>query len=359
MGSRRSFLRSWSSPLSLFVVVVALAASSADGFKAPRVPCYFIFGDSLYDSGNNNNLNTSVKVNYSPYGIDFPAGPTGRFSNGRTAADIIGETLGFKDFIPPFASNPDDRQILVGVNYASGSAGILVESGKQGGDNVDLNKQLRNHKVTVSRIVKKLGSKKAAFEHLGQCLYICNMGNNDYINNYILPQSTAIRSQYNPAQFAALLIARYSAQINRMYELGARKVALAGISNIGCTPSLIATVGTNGAPCVTSVNQLVAPFNIGLKSLISQLKSAHPDAKFGYLDTINAFKCFFFLSVFAAFKVKTTPCCQVSTVTGLCLPNTVPCSQRRSYLFWDAFHPTELANRLGAPILFPVIQRIL
>ncbi|CAI0475392.1 unnamed protein product [Linum tenue] len=305
MGSRRSFLRSWSSPLSLFVVVVALAASSADGFKAPRVPCYFIFGDSLYDSGNNNNLNTSVKVNYSPYGIDFPAGPTGRFSNGRTAADIIGETLGFKDFIPPFASNPDDRQILVGVNYASGSAGILVESGKQGGDNVDLNKQLRNHKVTVSRIVKKLGSKKAAFEHL------------------------------------------------------ARKVALAGISNIGCTPSLIATVGTNGAPCVTSVNQLVAPFNIGLKSLISQLKSAHPDAKFGYLDTINAFKCFFFLSVFAAFKVKTTPCCQVSTVTGLCLPNTVPCSQRRSYLFWDAFHPTELANRLGAPILFPVIQRIL
>ncbi|CAI0475393.1 unnamed protein product [Linum tenue] len=275
MGSRRSFLRSWSSPLSLFVVVVALAASSADGFKAPRVPCYFIFGDSLYDSGNNNNLNTSVKVNYSPYGIDFPAGPTGRFSNGRTAADIIGETLGFKDFIPPFASNPDDRQILVGVNYASGSAGILVESGKQG----------------------------------------------------------------------------------RMYELGARKVALAGISNIGCTPSLIATVGTNGAPCVTSVNQLVAPFNIGLKSLISQLKSAHPDAKFGYLDTIRA--GILASQVFAAFKVKTTPCCQVSTVTGLCLPNTVPCSQRRSYLFWDAFHPTELANRLGAPILFPVIQRIL
>ncbi|CAI0475352.1 unnamed protein product [Linum tenue] len=303
MGSRRSFLQSCSCPLSLFVVVVALAAPSADGSRAARVPCYFIFGDSLYDSGNNNNLNTSVKVNYSPYGIDFPAGPTGRFSNGRTAADIIGETLGFKDFIPPFASNPDDRQILVGVNYASGSAGILVQSGKQGGDNVDLSKQLRNHKVTVSRIVKKLGSKKAAFEHL------------------------------------------------------ARKVALAGISNIGCTPSLIATVGTNGAPCVTSVNQLVAPFNIGLKSLISQLKSAHPDAKFGYLDTIRA--GILASQVFAEFKVRTTPCCQVSTVTGLCLPNTVPCSQRQSYLFWDAFHPTELANRLGAPILLPVIQRIL
>ncbi|CAL1400782.1 unnamed protein product [Linum trigynum] len=354
MGSRRSFLRSWSSPLFLFVVVVALAATSADGSRAARVPCYFIFGDSLYDSGNNNNLTTSAKVNYSPYGIDFPEGPTGRFCNGRTTADVIGEILGFKDFIPPFASNPDDRQILVGVNYASGSAGILVESGKQGGDNVDLSQQLRNHEVTVSRIVEILGSKVAAFEYLGQCLYICNSGNNDYINNYILPQSTAIRNQYNPDQFAALLITQYSAQINRLYELGARKVALAGISNIGCTPSLIATLGTNGAPCVNSVNQLVVPFNTRLKSLISQLKLSYPDAKFAYLDSVRVGTL-----VGAAFRIRATPCCQVSTVTGLCLPNTVPCSQRPSYLFWDAFHPTELANQLAAPLFFPAIQRIL
>ncbi|CAI0475399.1 unnamed protein product [Linum tenue] len=355
MGSRRSFLRSWSSPLFLFVVVVALAASSADGSRAPRVPCYFIFGDSLYDSGNNNNLNTSAKVNYSPYGIDLPAGPTGRFSNGQTTADAIGEILGFKDFIPPFASNPDDRQILVGVNYASGSAGILVESGKQGGDNVDLSQQLRNHELTVSRIVEILGSKVAAFEYLGQCLYICDSGNNDYINNYILPQSTAIRNQYNPDQFAALLITQYSAQIIRLYELGARKVALAGISNIGCTPSLIATLGTNGAPCVNSVNQLVVPFNTRLKSLISQLKLSYPDAKFAYLDSVRVGT----LVGAAAFRIRATSCCQVSTVTGLCLPNTVPCSQRPSYLFWDAFHPTELANQLAAPLFFPAIQRIL
>jgi len=54
-----------------------------------QVPCVFIFGDSLSDSGNNNNLPTSAKCNYKPYGIDFPMGPTGRFTNGRTAIDII------------------------------------------------------------------------------------------------------------------------------------------------------------------------------------------------------------------------------------------------------------------------------
>ena len=56
----------------------------------PQVPCLFIFGDSLSDNGNNNNLVTMAKVNYQPYGIDFPAGPTGRFTNGRNIGDIIG-----------------------------------------------------------------------------------------------------------------------------------------------------------------------------------------------------------------------------------------------------------------------------
>ncbi|KAL2927976.1 hypothetical protein RDABS01_001679 [Bienertia sinuspersici] len=41
------------------------------GNNEPKVPCFFIFGDSLSDVGNNNNLNTKAKVNYPPYGIDF------------------------------------------------------------------------------------------------------------------------------------------------------------------------------------------------------------------------------------------------------------------------------------------------
>lgn len=52
----------------------------------------FIFGDSLSDVGNNNYLSKSLaKANLPWYGIDFGDGlPNGRFSNGRTVADIIG-----------------------------------------------------------------------------------------------------------------------------------------------------------------------------------------------------------------------------------------------------------------------------
>jgi hypothetical protein len=59
----------------------------------PQVPCLFIFGDSLSDCGNNNNLKTEAKANHLPYGIDFPGGPTGRFTNGLTTVDIISNLI--------------------------------------------------------------------------------------------------------------------------------------------------------------------------------------------------------------------------------------------------------------------------
>ncbi|RHN74245.1 putative triacylglycerol lipase [Medicago truncatula] len=55
------------------------------------VPALYVFGDSTVDAGNNNNLNTPAKVNIFPYGIDFNNCSTGRFSNGKTFADIIGK----------------------------------------------------------------------------------------------------------------------------------------------------------------------------------------------------------------------------------------------------------------------------
>jgi hypothetical protein len=75
------------------VVVAALAVlgAAATVRAAPQVPCYFIFGDSLVDNGNNNFIVSMARANYPPYGIDFAGGPTGRFSNGLTTVDAIGK----------------------------------------------------------------------------------------------------------------------------------------------------------------------------------------------------------------------------------------------------------------------------
>ncbi|GFQ02722.1 GDSL esterase/lipase at1g33811 [Phtheirospermum japonicum] len=88
----------------------------------------FLFGDSQFDNGNNNLLITKSKSNYRPYGIDYPDGPTGRFSNGRVIPDFLAQFLGFAKPISPFVTARDSH-ILRGVNYASGAAGILDETG--------------------------------------------------------------------------------------------------------------------------------------------------------------------------------------------------------------------------------------
>lgn len=67
--------------------------SLVNGHSTPQVPCYFIFGDSLADNGNNNHLLSQAKANFLPYGIDYPDGPTGRFTNGRNYVDFIGLAL--------------------------------------------------------------------------------------------------------------------------------------------------------------------------------------------------------------------------------------------------------------------------
>ena len=59
----------------------------------PQVPCYFIFGDSQDDTGNNNYLHTTSKATYPPYAIDFPEVPTGRLPNGRNQAAFLGNHL--------------------------------------------------------------------------------------------------------------------------------------------------------------------------------------------------------------------------------------------------------------------------
>ncbi|GFQ02604.1 GDSL esterase/lipase at1g33811 [Phtheirospermum japonicum] len=63
-----------------------------------------------------------------PYGIDFPQGATGRFTNGRTFVDILAQLLGFPNYIPPYARTRG-RALLQGANYASGASGIRDEAG--------------------------------------------------------------------------------------------------------------------------------------------------------------------------------------------------------------------------------------
>ncbi|KAL3566461.1 hypothetical protein D5086_031876, partial [Populus alba] len=181
------------------------------GKAVPQVPCYFVFGDSLFDNGNNNYLNTPAKVNYLPYGIDFDTGASGRCSNGLNIADTIAEQLGFDSYITDFGVG-GCTNFLDGVNYGSNGAGILDSTGSLAGELFTMNAQLFNHNITVSRISKILGSEEVARKYLSQCIYVSDMGHNDYLNNYFLDDYNSSQL-YTPEEFAQLLIENYETQL--------------------------------------------------------------------------------------------------------------------------------------------------
>ena len=59
-------------------------------------PALIVFGDSIVDPGNNNDLKTLLKCNFLPYGRDFMGGyPSGRFCNGKIASDFVGTSILF------------------------------------------------------------------------------------------------------------------------------------------------------------------------------------------------------------------------------------------------------------------------
>ena len=87
-GKKEKKMRFSSCLLGSFLVLVVFSVAHGD----PLVPALNIFGDSVVDVGNNNNLYTLVKANFAPYGRDFVShSPTGRFCNGKLATDFTGK----------------------------------------------------------------------------------------------------------------------------------------------------------------------------------------------------------------------------------------------------------------------------
>ncbi|KAI3740236.1 hypothetical protein L2E82_30661 [Cichorium intybus] len=318
------------------LILMLLAAKILLSFvgSVPQVPCFFIFGDSLMDNGNNNNLVTEAKANYPPYGIDLLDGPTGRFSNGRNIADVVAQLLGFENSIPPFATVKRE-EIVRGVNYASGAAGILDKTAEHLGGRISMNRQLTNHATTILRLVDLIGNGSLAQvrQYLNKCIYVVSMGNNDYINNYFYPQYYQTSSLYTPKQFAKILIKRYSKQLSKLYKYGARKFGISGVGYIGCTPAMMARFKTN--TCVDAVNAAVIQFNTKLAYSLGDLESNLSGAKFIFINQPLGYS--------SGFNVTDIPCCNVLTTIseGQCVPNQIPCSVREDYFFWDGFHPTE------------------
>ncbi|KAJ0986818.1 hypothetical protein J5N97_005174 [Dioscorea zingiberensis] len=305
---KASFPFSYLSQLLLFM---SFFISLSDCAKTPAI---FIFGDSLIDNGNNNYLPSIAKANYFPYGIDYGM-PTGRFSNGLTVMDYAARWLGFP-YPPPYLSmESKTTKIMKGVNYASAAAGILASTGRH--------------------------------YYLANSIFLINIGSNDYINNYLLPNMYTSSQTYSPKAFADLLINTFTDQLTRLYRLGARKMVLVGIGPLGCIPSQLSMNNSSNGACIQRVNDIVSEFNQLLLPLSTSLISSLPGSYFVYHNTYDTFSD---MVHNPSNYVTNQACCGSGKYGGTmsCLPMQQPCGSREQFIFWDSFHPTQAANAILA-----------
>ncbi|KAL8540046.1 hypothetical protein ACS0TY_001585 [Phlomoides rotata] len=318
----------------------------------------FILGDSTADVGTNNYLAQShATANFPQYGIDFPhQRPTGRFSNGFNSADALAKRFGLNRSPQPFlflltlSSHHFHKHLFKGVNFASGGAGLLDETGLNL-TVVPLSEQITQFSSVRDNFTAKIGE-PATEAMLNKSLFFISIGSNDIFSYFNTSNSMP------KDQFISMLISTYSDYISMLYGLGARRFGIINVPPVGCCPySRLIQIQLNGTnDCFSPMNDFALSFHIALDMLLRNISSQLPGIKYSLgntyqmtLDAISNPKRF-------SFGVVDSACCGYGTLKAQdpCNSSAPVCSRpdRKTYLFWDKFHPTQEASEKAAEALY-------
>lgn len=150
------------------------------------------------------------------------------------------------------------------------------------------------------RVSEIIGSDKTQ-QLVNGALVLMTLGGNDFVNNYFLAFSVRGR-QSSLSQFSQLLISEYKnilmvythiiyfldytlglgiivcsydsdsyLVIQRLYELGARRVMVTGTGPLGCVPAELASSGSANGECAPEAQQAAAIFNPLLDQMLQGL----------------------------------------------------------------------------------------
>ncbi|XP_027349097.1 GDSL esterase/lipase At4g28780-like [Abrus precatorius] len=324
---------------TMVVAVIVVDPKRTEGTRA-----FFVFGDSLVDSGNNNYLPTPARADSPPYGIDYPTHrPTGRFSNGLNLPDLISKRIGSEPTLPYLSPELNGQKLLVGANFASAGTGILNDTGIQFVGILRMFQQFALFVEYQQRLSEVVGSERAK-RVVNGALVLMTLGGNDFVNNYFFTPITPRSHQFSVPQFSTYLIYEYRKILMRLYELGARRVLVTGTGPLGCIPSQLAQRSSNGE-CVPELQQATQIFNPMLLQMTTNLNSQLGSDIFvavnAFLMNIN----FISNPQEYGFVTSKVACCGQGRFNGvgLCNPLSSVCPNRDLYAFWDAFHPSQRA----------------
>ncbi|KAL8228108.1 hypothetical protein R6Q57_015692 [Mikania cordata] len=320
--------------------------------QTPKVSAVLVFGDSTSDPGNNNFILTPFKGNFPPYGRDYPdKRPTGRFTNGLLASDLIARYLGVKDNVPPYLDpSLTVHDLMTGVSFASAGSGFDPLTPTIS-NVIPLPRQLEYFREYKTRLAAKFG-KTRTMEIVNNAFYIVSAGTNDFVVNYFtLPIR---RQKYTLPAYMDFVLNKQMDFLQSLYNEGARKIGVVGLPPMGCLPIVITLFSDNALldrGCIDFFSSVGRTYNSMLQTRLNLMQFNLANQQGGRIAYVDAYSTLFDVIVSRykyGFKEVERGCCGTGLLetTVLCNPKSSTCPDASKYVFWDSIHPTETVYRI-------------
>ncbi|KAL8118837.1 GDSL esterase/lipase 5 isoform X1 [Apium graveolens] len=339
----------------ILILLFIRSSSNSRCLKAEQPVGMFVFGDSYFDPGNNNYINTSTldQANFPPYGLSFLPFPTGRFSDGRLVSDFIGEYAKLP-LLPPFLQPGINRQrdfytYNYGMNFASAGAGCLLETFQ--GYVIGLDKQLEYYKKAESGMIKNLGYVEAK-KRSTRAVYLFSIGTNDYTSLFLT--NSILFTSTSHSKYVASVIGNLTTVITEIYKRGGRKFGFLNLGPLGCYPGLRILKpepanGSRQSSCLDEEVSLLAKLhNKQLSKSLSSMRKLFPDFKYTLFDFHTFLQARIMDPVRYGFKEGKAACCGSGWLNGRFScggkrgeEEYEVCNHPHDHVFWDSYHFTQ------------------
>ena len=275
---------------------------------------FYIFGDSLSDTGNIFNFTQQSLPPSPPY---F----NGRFSNDQIWVDYLGDKLNLNPI--PFSENPDF--INDSVNFAVGGASSGL------GNSVVPSAPLPGVLEQVSLFTQPFLTTNQQIDP--NALYAVLGGGNDYL----------FGGNFNTEQ----TVQNLSTSINFLATAGAKNIILFNLPNLGATPLALATQQSQ------ILTDLTIDHNNKLAESLSIFKSNNQEINLFDIDVFSLFSKIGNNPAEFGFSNVTTPCVvgDLTNILSVC-----DVGQQNEFLFFDSVHPTTNVHRLVADAAFLALE---
>ncbi|XP_031266747.1 GDSL esterase/lipase 1-like isoform X2 [Pistacia vera] len=333
------------------IVLYAIAISSIGCYAAQSKKLLFVFGDSLFDPGNNQYIKNSAKpvsTSY-PYGIDMNNKSTGRFSDGLIVPDYIAQFANLS-VDPPYLQPGAD--LTSGANFASAAGGVLdVNNGV-----LNLKQQLAYFKNVANLMSQKVGAKEAT-KILSSSVYLFSFGGNDYFR-YESSYPNATQSQR--VAYMRMVVANLTNGLKEIYNMGGRKFAIQNVGPLGCLPVIKAVHPSTNGSCVTNFLKDASLHNKALSNQLSKMAKELSGFKYSNMDYFYNLLYRINNPTKYGFTEGKNACCGSGLYNGLnCGVGSYKlCSNPSDYLFFDGGHTSQKANRQIAELIWSGVPNV-